>query len=129
MGRENGGSCFIICTHPQGMWHAWNRGEKCTKFWWGSLKERDHSEDEVVEGRMGSEWILGRLAGGVNWIRLAQDDRRRAIVIYRRIYIDTCRLISISRYIHINISRSITIDIPPSINVDIYRSVMSIYVD
>jgi hypothetical protein len=30
-------------------------------------------------GRMGSEWILGRLAwGGVDWIRLSQD--RRAVV-------------------------------------------------
>jgi hypothetical protein len=34
-----------------------------------------------VNGRMGSEWILGRLAGGVDWIRLAQDwDRWRAVV-------------------------------------------------
>jgi hypothetical protein len=32
----------------------------------GSLKERDHSEDEGVEGSMGSEWSLGRLAGCVN---------------------------------------------------------------
>jgi hypothetical protein len=29
--------------------------------------ERDHSEDQGVDGRMGSEWILGRLAWGV-WI-------------------------------------------------------------
>jgi hypothetical protein len=34
-----------------------------------------------VDGRMGSEWILGRLAGGVDWIRLAQDmDQWRAVV-------------------------------------------------
>jgi hypothetical protein len=26
---------------------------------------RDHLEDQGVDGRMGSEWILGRLAGGV----------------------------------------------------------------
>jgi hypothetical protein len=26
----------------------------------GSHKERDHLEDEGVDGRMGSEWILGR---------------------------------------------------------------------
>jgi hypothetical protein len=31
---------------------------------------------------LGSEWILGRLVGGVDWIRLAQDrDRWRAVVI------------------------------------------------
>jgi hypothetical protein len=41
-----------------------------------SLKERDHSEDNGVDGRMGSEWILGRLTGGVDWIRLAQDRDR-----------------------------------------------------
>jgi hypothetical protein len=29
-----------------------------------------------VYGRMGSEWILGRLAGGVDCIQLAQDRDR-----------------------------------------------------
>jgi hypothetical protein len=58
------------------MWHAWKRGEKGKKIWWEIPKERDHSEDEGVEGRMGSEWILGRLVGGVNWIQLAQDRDR-----------------------------------------------------
>jgi hypothetical protein len=64
------------------MWHAWERREKCTGFWWGSPKERDHLEDQGVGGKMGSEWILGRLVcGGVDWIRLAQDrDRWRAVV-------------------------------------------------
>jgi hypothetical protein len=33
----------------------------------GSPEERNHSEDQGVGGRMGSEWILGRLAGGM-WI-------------------------------------------------------------
>jgi len=47
------------------MWHAWERRGKCTGFWWESPKERDHLEDQGVDGRMGSEWILGRLAGGV----------------------------------------------------------------
>jgi hypothetical protein len=28
----------------------------------GSPKERDHSEDQSVGGRVESEWILGRLA-------------------------------------------------------------------
>jgi hypothetical protein len=56
------------------MWNAWERREKCTRFWWESPKERDHWEDQGVDGKMGSEWILGRLAwGGVDWIRLAQD--------------------------------------------------------
>jgi hypothetical protein len=34
-------------------------------FWWESLKERDQSEDRDVDERMGSEWMLGTLAGGV----------------------------------------------------------------
>jgi hypothetical protein len=50
--------------------------KKYTRFWWESLKERGHSEDQGVDGRMGSEWILGRLAGGVDWIRLSQDRDR-----------------------------------------------------
>jgi hypothetical protein len=40
----------------------------------GKPKERYHSEDRGVDGRMGSEWILGRLAEGVctgfNWLRI-----------------------------------------------------------
>jgi hypothetical protein len=30
----------------------------------GKPERRDHSEDLGVDGRMGSEWILGRLAWG-----------------------------------------------------------------
>jgi hypothetical protein len=39
----------------------------------GKPKERDHLEDQGVGGKMGSEWILGRLAWGVwigfDWLR------------------------------------------------------------
>jgi hypothetical protein len=50
-------------------------------FLWESPKERDHSEDQGVDGRMGSVWILGRFAGGVVWIRLTEGrDRWRAVV-------------------------------------------------
>jgi hypothetical protein len=56
------------------MWHAWERREKCTRFWWENQKKRDHSEDQGVDGNMGSEWTLGRLAWGVwigfDWLRL-----------------------------------------------------------
>jgi hypothetical protein len=53
---------------------------KCIRFWWESPKERDYSEDRGVDGRMGLEWILGRLASGVDWIQLAQHmDRWRAL--------------------------------------------------
>jgi hypothetical protein len=39
------------------------RRGKCAVFWWESPKERDHLRDQGVDGRMGSKWILGRLAG------------------------------------------------------------------
>jgi hypothetical protein len=45
--------------------------------------ETDHLKDQGIDGRMGSKWTLGRLAGGrgVDWIKLAQDtDRWRAVV-------------------------------------------------
>jgi hypothetical protein len=58
------------------MWHAWERRENCTRFWWENPKERDVSEDQGVGGRMGSERKLQRLAGdgglwmGFYWLRI-----------------------------------------------------------
>jgi hypothetical protein len=46
------------------MWLAWERTGKCTLFWQESPNERDHLENQGVDGRMGSEWILGRVARG-----------------------------------------------------------------
>jgi hypothetical protein len=50
---------------------------KVYNFWWGSPKERDHSEDQDVGGKMGSEWILGRLTWmvliGFDWLRTGTD--------------------------------------------------------
>jgi hypothetical protein len=60
------------------MWHAWDRREKCTRFWWESPKERDHLEDRDIDGRMGSEWILGRILVGwsdFNWLRRGTSGR------------------------------------------------------
>jgi hypothetical protein len=45
------------------MWHAWERN--VYKVLMGKPEERDHLEDQGVDGKMGSEWILGTLAGGV----------------------------------------------------------------
>jgi hypothetical protein len=65
----------------RGMWHACERGKTCTGFWWESPKERDLLKDQGVDGRMGSKCTLGRLAGGLDWINLAQDRNRwRAVV-------------------------------------------------
>jgi hypothetical protein len=61
------------------MWHAWARGEKWTRFWWESPKEKDRG----IDRRMGLERALGRLAGGGGgeWIQLAQErDPWRAVV-------------------------------------------------
>jgi hypothetical protein len=86
---------FIICTHPQillgrsnqgklggqGIWHAWERGENCTSFWWEIPKEGDHTEDQGVDGRVGIRKDLREIEwGGVDWIRLAQDRDRRAVM-------------------------------------------------
>jgi hypothetical protein len=61
------------------MWHAWERREKCTRFRWESLKERDHSEDRGVDRRMESEYALGRLVGGMwsgfRWLRIGTGGR------------------------------------------------------
>jgi hypothetical protein len=53
-------------------------GETCTGFWREGPKERDHTEDPGLDGRMGSEWIIGRLAGGgwsgFSWLRIGTVD-------------------------------------------------------
>jgi hypothetical protein len=52
------------------------RGENVvrTRFWWKDAKEREHSEDQDLGERIGSEWILGRLAWGggigLDWLRI-----------------------------------------------------------
>jgi hypothetical protein len=55
------------------MWHAWERREMCTRFSRESPKERDHWEHQGIDGKMGTEWILGRLAWmewiGFDWLR------------------------------------------------------------
>jgi hypothetical protein len=51
---------------------------KVYRVWWENLKEGDHSEDQGVDRRMRSEWILGRLVGGgldLIRIRIGADGR------------------------------------------------------
>jgi hypothetical protein len=56
------------------MWYVWERTENCIRIWWEIPNERVLLEDQGVDGRMGSEWILGRLTGkmlsGFNWLRI-----------------------------------------------------------
>jgi hypothetical protein len=65
----------------RGMWHACDRREKCARFWWESTKGKDHWEVRAVDWKMGLKWILGRLAGGVEWIQLAQDRDRWLVLV------------------------------------------------
>jgi hypothetical protein len=47
--------------------------KKLYKFLVGKTDEGDHSEDQGVVGRTGSEWILGRVTGGwigFYWLRI-----------------------------------------------------------
>jgi hypothetical protein len=49
------------------------------KFWFGSVKGRDHSEDGAVDRMTMLEWEIS--LEGVDWIHLAQDrDRWRELV-------------------------------------------------
>jgi hypothetical protein len=44
--------------------HVARMGEESVRGFGGkSRKERNHLEDQGVDGSIGSEWILGRLAG------------------------------------------------------------------
>jgi hypothetical protein len=58
------------------------RGEVHTGFWWGNLRERDHSEDPGIDGRIILRWIFRQWDGGyMDWTDLAQyRDRWWALV-------------------------------------------------
>jgi hypothetical protein len=54
------------------MWRVWGRGEVCTGFWWGSLRERDRWGDADVDGRIILRWIFRRWEGvvGTGWMMM-----------------------------------------------------------
>ena len=56
------------------MWHVWGRGEGCTGFWWGNLRERDLWGDPDTDGRIILRWIFrkweGVLRTGWSWLRI-----------------------------------------------------------
>ena len=55
------------------MWHVWGKGEGCTGFWWGNLRERDHSGDRDIDGRIILRWIFRKWDVGAwtksGWLR------------------------------------------------------------
>ena len=52
-----------------------------TGFCWGNLRERNHSEDPGIDGRLLFIWVIKNWDGGMDWIYLTQDrDRWRGLV-------------------------------------------------
>jgi hypothetical protein len=54
------------------MWCVWRRGEVCTGFWWGNLRERDLWRDTDVDRRIILRWIFRKWEGvvGTGWSEL-----------------------------------------------------------
>ena len=56
------------------MWRVWGRGEGCTGFWWGNLRERDHWGDPDADGRIILRWMFRKWEGvvgtGWSWLRI-----------------------------------------------------------
>jgi hypothetical protein len=52
-----------------------------TKCWSDNLKEREHTEDLCIDGKIILEWILKNMKSGVSWINLFRSgDSWRAFV-------------------------------------------------
>ena len=60
------------------MWHVWRKGEVCTRFWWGNLRERDHWGDQYVDGRIILRWMFRKweevVGTGWSWLRIGTGD-------------------------------------------------------
>ena len=58
--------------------HVWRKGEVCTRFWLGNLRERDHWGDQDVDGRTLLRWIFRKWEGVVgtewSWLRIGTGD-------------------------------------------------------
>ena len=61
------------------MWHVWRKGEVCTRFWWGNLRERDHLEDPGIHERIILRWVFRkwdvRAWTGLIWLKIRTSGR------------------------------------------------------
>jgi hypothetical protein len=53
---------------------TYGKGEVCTGFWWGSLRERDRWGDQGVDGRIMLGWIFKKwdvgVRSGLGWLKI-----------------------------------------------------------
>jgi hypothetical protein len=59
---------------------VWGKGEVCTGFWWGNLRERDRWGDPGVDGRIMlggifKKWDVG-VVSGLGWLRIGMGGGR-----------------------------------------------------
>jgi hypothetical protein len=52
-----------------------------TEVWWGSMRERDHFEDLVLNWRIILKCLFKKSARGVDWVDLAQGRKRWRVVV------------------------------------------------
>jgi hypothetical protein len=56
------------------------KGEVCTGFWWGNLRERDRWGDRGVDGRIILGWIFKKwdvaVRTGLGWLRIGTGGGR-----------------------------------------------------
>jgi hypothetical protein len=62
------------------VWAVWGKGEVCTVFWWGNLREIDRRGDTGVDGRIilgliFKKWDVG-VRTGLGWLRIGTGGGR-----------------------------------------------------
>jgi len=56
------------------MWHIWGKGDTCTGFCWGNLRDRDHWGNPGTDWRIILRWIFRKwdmgVCTGLSWFRI-----------------------------------------------------------